>query len=79
MAWSNKSDMSLTARIGLTGPVLCGWSDAGFRTHPELSGRHCIREAGHEGFHIAQRDDETQEDTLRRCVTPEDISHDQSL
>lgn len=51
------------------GAVLrCGTSDPMWARFPELAGRHCIREAGHDGAHVAQRDDETHQETAVRCL-----------
>lgn len=44
----------------------CGKSDPAWAMHPEVQGRHCIREAGHDGPHFAQRDDETHAQTAAR-------------
>jgi hypothetical protein len=64
-----------TTPVEFVAPVIhCGTSDSKWQTFPELSGRHCILEAGHTGFHIAQRDDETHADTMRRC-SPEPGGH----
>jgi hypothetical protein len=49
--------------------ILCGKSDPEWATIPDLASRHCIREAGHDGFHIAQRDDETYAQTVARCMS----------
>lgn len=51
--------------------ILCGTSDAEWGKHEELRGRHCIRPAGHDGFHIAQRDDESLQQTWERCASPD--------
>lgn len=48
--------------------IRCGKSVPEFAAHPELQGRHCIRPAGHDGYHIAQRDDETHAQTIARCL-----------
>lgn len=46
--------------------ILCGKSDPEWSQFYELAERHCIRAAGHDGPHIAQRDDETHQQTVDR-------------
>ena len=56
------------AAIAGTG-ILCGKSDLEWSQFYELAERHCIRAAGHDGVHIAQRDDETHQQTVDRALS----------
>lgn len=66
---AERHEVNTSAQTSLA--LRCGTSDPQWAQFPELEGRHCILPAGHAGSHIAQRDDETHEQTLGRVLSAE--------